>query len=72
MNAPWKREIKAPNSEAESDQEAEFESKPRKVTSEWTKVESSRLPIKMEDGRIEIPSLPTPGLSFNSIELDKA
>lgn len=64
MNAPWKRDRVAPASDEESDKEANFESKPRPFNSDWTKEESGRLPIKMEDGRIEIPALPAPGSSL--------
>ncbi len=67
MNAPWKRDRVAPASDEESDKETNFESKPRKLNSDWTKEESGRLPIKMEDGRIEIPSLPAPGSSLISL-----
>lgn len=64
MNAPWKRDRPVVDSEEESDQETAFESKPRKLNSEWTKEESGRLPIKLEDGRIEIPAAPIKGLTL--------
>ena len=51
MQLPWKKKVVQKDSD--SDEEAEYELKPRKVGSEWIE-KKTRLPIKLEDGTIEM------------------